>query len=271
VYNGASTLGLALDSLLAQEYRGFRLVISDNASTDATASICESRAATDSRIVYVRQARNIGVVPNYADVLQQAESPYFMWAADDDLWEPAFLGTLVDALERDPLPALACCDYDVHVHSTGERIVHPPEAMPLLDPALGEVSTVLQLLRLPQPTLVYGLFRTASLRAASRTFPNFDFGDLSLLTQAALNGGIRFVPEVLFHAGVADGMREPYSLARRRIPGLKLSYVPYARTSLRAIVGARSLSVADRLRLSCALFRQILTLAHWHEWRSRRA
>lgn len=272
VYNGAATLELALDSLLAQEYRDFRLVISDNASTDATAAICANRAGADNRVDYMRQTTNIGAVPNYAAVLRRADTPYFMWAADDDLWEPTFLGTLVDALEREPAPALACCDYDVHVHSTGERISHSPDSMPRLDPALGEVFTVLELLRSPQPTLVYGLFRTDRLgRANARRFPDFDFGDLSLLTQFALNDGIRLVPQVLFHAGVIDEAREPYSLAHRRLPGFKLSYGPYLRSSLRAIAEHSSLSVGDRLRLSYALLRQVVTLAVWHEWRSRRA
>jgi hypothetical protein len=144
--------------------------------------------------------------------------------------------------------------------------------MPRLDPTLGAVETVLQLLAHPQPTLVYGLFRTELLRAANvRSFPDFDFGDMSILTRAALSGGIRLTPEVLFHAGIADEAREPYSLVRRRLPGFKLSYGRYARASLRTIAEAHSLSVADRARLSCALVRQVLVLMHWHEWRSRRA
>jgi hypothetical protein len=157
------------------------------------------------------------------------------------------------------------------MHATGERISHPPDVLPPLDPSQGEVCTVLQLLRSPQPTLMYGLYRTESLKTTILDGPPFDFSDLALLTEVALCGGIRFIPEVLFHAGVAGAAREPYSVSRRRLPGFKLSYGRYARSSMRAIIGAHSLSFRDRFRLSYALLRQIMMLAHWHEWSSRRS
>jgi glycosyltransferase involved in cell wall biosynthesis len=271
VYNGEATLAAALDSLLRQEFADFQLVISDNASTDATSDICATRARTDDRVRYVRQPRNVGPGPNFAAVLQRAETAYFMWAAHDDLWEPNYVATLVEWLEREPSAALACCDYDLHFHSTGERITHPPESMPVLEPGLGSVRTVERLLKSPQPNLVYGLFRTRILKTTSAMTAGaeFDFGDLALLTEVALKGGVRFVPEVLFHAGVAGTGRIPYSFARRRLPGFKLSYGRYTRHSLLAIARASQLGYRDRLRLSYALVRQVLTLAHWHEWHSR--
>lgn len=273
VYNGATTLAAALDSLLGQGFADFQLLISDNASTDATPDICARFARADERVVYVRQPRNIGVGKNFAAVLERADAQYFMWAAHDDLWEPTFVGTLVEWLEREPQSALACCDYDVHFHATGDRIGHPPESMPALEPGLGSVGTVERLLQSPQPTLFYGLFRTEVLRTTSAVGGDaqFDFGDLALLTEIALRGGVRFVPEVLFHSGVAGTGRVAYSLGRRSFVGLKFNYGRYTRHSLRAIARASQLGYCDRLRLASALVRQVLILAHWHEWRSRRA
>ena len=40
VYNGENFLAQAVDSILAQDFRDFELIISDNASTDRTAEIC---------------------------------------------------------------------------------------------------------------------------------------------------------------------------------------------------------------------------------------
>jgi hypothetical protein len=60
VYNGQNYLSQSLDALLGQSYPDFELIISDNASTDATPEICRRYAATDSRIRYLRQPRNIG-------------------------------------------------------------------------------------------------------------------------------------------------------------------------------------------------------------------
>ena len=47
VYNGTKYIREALDSLLAQTFRDFELIISDNASTDDTESICREYVARD--------------------------------------------------------------------------------------------------------------------------------------------------------------------------------------------------------------------------------
>jgi len=97
VYNGAKFIREALDSLLAQSFRDFELIISDNASTDETQSLCEAYARQDSRISYIRQAKNLGAVPNFLFVLRQSRGTYFMWAAHDDIWAANWLETLVNA------------------------------------------------------------------------------------------------------------------------------------------------------------------------------
>lgn len=94
VYNGAKYIGEALDSLLVQTFTDFELIISDNASTDATQSICEEYARHDLRIRYVRQAENRGALANFQFVLDQARSEFFMWAAADDLWEKNWIETI---------------------------------------------------------------------------------------------------------------------------------------------------------------------------------
>lgn len=90
VYNGRDTLRPVLDSLLAQSFADFELIISDNASTDDTADICKEYAQRDSRIRYVRQEKNIGVA-NFKFVFLEARGEYFLWAADDDIRSPEFL------------------------------------------------------------------------------------------------------------------------------------------------------------------------------------
>jgi len=84
VYNGEPFIREALDSLLAQTFTDFELIISDNASTDGTEAICREYAARDARIRYVRQAENRGVGANFKFVLEEAVGGYFMWTAVDD-------------------------------------------------------------------------------------------------------------------------------------------------------------------------------------------
>lgn len=94
VYNGAFFLDDALRSLQQQTFRDFELIISDNASTDGTAAICERHAQGDARIRYVRQATNIGAMGNFRYVLEQARGRHFMWAACDDVWDPQWVEQL---------------------------------------------------------------------------------------------------------------------------------------------------------------------------------
>ena len=64
VYNGERYLEEAIESILAQTFEDFELVISDNASTDGTEEICRRYADKDDRIRYSRNTTNIGGMNN---------------------------------------------------------------------------------------------------------------------------------------------------------------------------------------------------------------
>jgi glycosyltransferase involved in cell wall biosynthesis len=100
VYNGERDIAAALDSILAQTFADFELVISDNASTDETALICQAYAGRDSRIRYFRQSTNIGGTPNFRFVLMESRADYFVWAAADDIKSIDFLAANLTFLRR---------------------------------------------------------------------------------------------------------------------------------------------------------------------------
>ncbi len=91
VFNGQETLRPTIDSLLGQSFTDFELVISDNASTDDTESICREYAERDHRIRYVRQAKNMGASANVKFVFDAARGEFFTWAACDDIRSPNFI------------------------------------------------------------------------------------------------------------------------------------------------------------------------------------
>ena len=107
VYNGQNYVSESLDSLLAQTYTDFELIISDNASTDSTEEICRAYAARDSRIRYVRQQMNMGAAPNHNYLVQSARGRLFKWAAHDDLFAPKLVERCIEALEDRPELILA--------------------------------------------------------------------------------------------------------------------------------------------------------------------
>ena len=111
VYNGEPFIREALDSLLAQTFTDFELIISDNASTDGAEAICREYAAKDKRIRYVRQAENRGAAANFQFVLDEAVGEYFMWAAADDVWRPEFIETCANLLKTDASSQMAMTGY----------------------------------------------------------------------------------------------------------------------------------------------------------------
>jgi glycosyltransferase involved in cell wall biosynthesis len=107
VYNGERHLAESIEALLGQSYEDFELIISDNASTDSTAGICQHYANQDSRIRYIRQPRNIGLSPNHNFALEQSRGEFFKWAASDDLYGRDLLKCCVEALDEYPDVVLA--------------------------------------------------------------------------------------------------------------------------------------------------------------------
>ncbi|MGI0061530.1 MAG: glycosyltransferase family 2 protein [Nitrosotalea sp.] len=99
LYNAEAFLRKRLDSILSQSFTDFELIISDDASTDSTALICNEYLKKDKRIRYFHQEKNMGITWNFNFVLQEAKSKYFMWAAADDIISHDFLEKNIIILE----------------------------------------------------------------------------------------------------------------------------------------------------------------------------
>jgi glycosyltransferase involved in cell wall biosynthesis len=106
VYNGEKYLEKTLDSVLAQTFKDFELVISDNGSSDRTQAICERYAGIDPRVKYHRNPRNIGIAPNFNRAHELSSGEYFKWTDYDDLLAPEFLAKCVEILDK--YPNVAC-------------------------------------------------------------------------------------------------------------------------------------------------------------------
>lgn len=99
VYNGAQFICNALDSLLSQNYEAFEIIISDNASTDATKNICMEYANRDERIRYYKNSKNMGATWNFNRVFDLSLGEYFMWASCDDYWDTDYIDTCIQAFK----------------------------------------------------------------------------------------------------------------------------------------------------------------------------
>src|SRR4051812_14204979 len=102
VYNGERFIRATVDSILAQTYTDFELIICDNCSTDGTQAICREYAARDPRVRYFRNERNLGPAPNYNRCFALSRGELFKWNAADDVLAPDFLKCCIELLDSDP-------------------------------------------------------------------------------------------------------------------------------------------------------------------------
>jgi len=102
VFNGEEFLGKAIDSIFAQTFCNFELIICDNDSTDETGEICLAAADRDDRVRYHRNERNLGAAGNFNKCFALARGEFFKWQAHDDLLEPTYLEKCVAALDANP-------------------------------------------------------------------------------------------------------------------------------------------------------------------------
>jgi glycosyltransferase involved in cell wall biosynthesis len=91
VRNEARFLKESLDSLLGQIGVRTEIIISDNASTDETESICKHYCISYPQIRYHRFEENVGASSNFSHVLNEAKGEYFIWACGHDLWDSTYL------------------------------------------------------------------------------------------------------------------------------------------------------------------------------------
>ena len=91
-YNRPDGLHRTLECITRQTYQNLEIIISDNCSpSNFTERVVQEFKRNDARIRSFRQKKNHGSMFNFKFVLEKATGEFFMWAADDDEWEPDFI------------------------------------------------------------------------------------------------------------------------------------------------------------------------------------
>ena len=101
-YNRAHVLPASLDSLLAQTYGDFELIISDDCSTDTTAQICRDYERRDSRVKYFCNATNLKMPGNLNAAIGRATGHYIANLHDGDVFRPDLIALWKAALDAQP-------------------------------------------------------------------------------------------------------------------------------------------------------------------------
>jgi glycosyltransferase involved in cell wall biosynthesis len=195
VFNGEKYLKEAIDSILAQTFTGFELIISDNASSDRTAEICKEYAARDSRIRYYRNATNIGGANNENRTFELSRGEYFRWAAHDDVCAPELLAKCVEILDREPSVVLCYSDI-VKIDEHGREFKRLAQDKGCSTDCCERFCDLASGDHLCETT--YGLIRANVLRQTELQ-PNYSDSDRTLLCELSLHGQFYRIPEPLFY------------------------------------------------------------------------
>lgn len=195
VYNGGTFLQEAIDSILAQTYTNFELIISDNASTDGTEELCKAYAARENRIRYYRNETNIGGANNENRTVLLAQGEYFRWAAHDDKIAPDLLARCVDVLDREP-SIVVCSSMVIEINENGKLVRTISQRR---GEALIPHERFQDLIKEDHNCeATYGLMRTDVLKK-TKLQKNYTGSDRTLLCELALYGRFYEVQEPLFY------------------------------------------------------------------------
>lgn len=126
-YNGARFLPEFLYSLAEQSHPDWRLIVRDDGSTDASLAIVRDWAERIDQSIKIIHDEDRGVGPrgSFARLLAASDTPYFVFADQDDVWLPEKIASLLNAATRAEtaagraVPVLAHCDLRVVTEDLG--------------------------------------------------------------------------------------------------------------------------------------------------------
>ncbi|MFA7192131.1 MAG: glycosyltransferase [Candidatus Paceibacterota bacterium] len=102
-YNGSKWIKRAIDSIKAQSYTDWELLVVDDGSTDDTGSIIKDLALNDHRIRYIKNDQNMGIQKTLNRGLREALGVYIARIDDDDIWcDIEKLAKQVEFLDKNP-------------------------------------------------------------------------------------------------------------------------------------------------------------------------
>ena len=112
VYNAEGFISRGIDSILAQSFKDFELILVDDGSKDGSGAICDEYAARDNRVRVIHQ-QNAGVSAARNAGLMTAQGEWVTFVDSDDLVTDCFLESLVNAVSLDDQIDLAYCGYGI--------------------------------------------------------------------------------------------------------------------------------------------------------------
>jgi glycosyltransferase involved in cell wall biosynthesis len=197
VCNGERFIASAVQSIVDQSFTDFELIITDNASADATQGICRAFAARDTRIRYVRNERNLGAAGNFNLGFKLATGEFFKWCAHDDLISASFIEECVCALDANR--------NDVLAYGRQQGIDEHGDLIPWVSSEASDLHGFDAARRFRMvykvqgfDAAMFGLIRREAL-AQTSLHRSYYGSDIALLAELALLGPFQRLPQITFY------------------------------------------------------------------------
>ena len=247
-----------IESLLADDFDDFELIVSDNGSTDGTWDALGGLARSDSRMRLNRFEDNRGVIANFNHLLETAAGDLFKWCAVGDVIRPDFLTSTVGRLRASPECVIAHSRYDftdglTFFSSTNDDRRFFDDAIIAATHSAAAVRRVCGAIEHHgYGGHLYGVIRTAAARRCGM-HPDRSEGDRILLARLAAQGRFAWDERVLWSCHVPIETLSPAhyrfptdvegSIERHVLIGGWLQGMPRVqRLSVASFLGARILS-----------------------------
>lgn len=266
-HNRPEGLRHTLECMIQQTYSNLEIIVSDNSSPGRDAeAVGREFMEKDSRIQYFRQEADKEGIFNWQFGLKNATGKYYMWAADDDSWEPSFVSSLVEALENNPDAVLAFSRLDY------TYIDKPPLKR------IDKWSKIIKLSKFHRllytsclipwgvtAHYIYGLMRKdilLKIGGVETRVDGYSGADMVMLFNLLRHGKFIRVDELLFHASQRRTSVESRAqrLVRQSSYNLATGYLKWLNTwhqhfhILRVIVKETSLKRSQKILLFATLY-----------------
>ena len=130
-YNCREYIRYSLESVIAQTYQNWELIIVDDGSTDDTAGIIKEYMAQDSRVKYTRIKENSGAAIARNTAVDMAQGRYLAFLDSDDLWMPSKLTMQINFMKQNDY-SFTCTSYK-KIDEQGKFLNRVVRAKPKLD------------------------------------------------------------------------------------------------------------------------------------------
>lgn len=204
-YNRAIHLRSAIKLILAQDFQDFELLISDDASPDATQDVVSD--CRDERIRYSRNSSNLKIPGNLNQILRKARGEYIVMLHDHDSFHPSLLSRMVRVLDADSAVGLVFSGlaWTDHLGNGYRELIDDlPERMS----GLSLVRSMLKNTHFSCPVNACGMVRRSAYEAAGSSFDDrFGFlSDVDMWFRIGLKCDVGY-------------LREPLIVCKAREPG----------------------------------------------------